>query len=99
MGDEAGLSVWLRSMQSVRWPRELPPALSEEKFAAAACTLARFGAWVPTRCSFLLAQAMRRDHVAKKHGRGGLQPAAAALWLHAIAMAGLGLDTATEKVV
>merc|ERR1712129_503518 len=60
---------------------------------------ARFGAWAPARCSFLLAQAMRRNHLATKHGgEGSLSPAAAALWLHAIATAGLSLDSATEKV-
>lgn len=96
--EEADLSSWLKSMHSVRWPRELPLSVSEATFAAAACTLARFDAWAPARCSFLLAQAMRRDDMAKKHNQDRLPPAAAALWLDAIATSGLGLDNCTENV-
>ena len=47
----------LASLAGVRWPSGLPSGLSEETVAAAACALARSGAWAGARCGYLLAQA------------------------------------------
>lgn len=100
-GSPQGVVAGLPLLRLVRWPKELPPGVSEETVAAAACFLARTGAWKPACGGFLLAQALRRDVEARASGgegsRGSITPEAGALWLCAAAQAGVAIDAATDK--
>eukprot|EP00929_Paragymnodinium_shiwhaense_P060041 TRINITY_DN30023_c2_g1_i1.p1 TRINITY_DN30023_c2_g1~~TRINITY_DN30023_c2_g1_i1.p1 ORF type:complete len:671 (-),score=190.74 TRINITY_DN30023_c2_g1_i1:124-2136(-) len=76
------------SLVGVRWPTHLPPGVSEEEVAAAACTFARCGAWSTARCGHLFTRALRRWRPPEGE-KSAMPPAASALWLCAAAQSGI----------
>lgn len=89
------VAFWTASLQGVPRRRHWFPGQSlatwvdEATVAAAACTLARCGAWQSARCDDLLQQALQR---------GNLPPEAGALWLCAVTQAGVEMQSAAPHV-
>lgn len=81
-----GTAGGLATLPHIRWSRHTDGE-EERTFAAAACMLARAGAWT-CGAGFLLSRALARK---------SLTPEAGALWLCAIGQSGLALDKATDK--
>jgi len=84
------VAFWTSSLKSIKRPpewliRQKYATLDEATVASAACTLARCGAWQSARCDHLLHQALMQ---------GSPTPGAGALWLCAIAQAGVELESA-----
>eukprot|EP00928_Gymnodinium_smaydae_P072403 TRINITY_DN55772_c0_g1_i1.p1 TRINITY_DN55772_c0_g1~~TRINITY_DN55772_c0_g1_i1.p1 ORF type:complete len:701 (-),score=123.10 TRINITY_DN55772_c0_g1_i1:57-2159(-) len=88
------IAGWLAASSGNKWPTRLYEDISEDMTAAAACSLARCGAWSSARCDKLLFYVLQRNGAAED--TFPLPASAGAKWLCAIAQAGVGLDEASK---